>query len=81
MRTTLTLDDALLGAVLLATGLSHPPDAIRHALQSYLQQEQIQEVLALRGKLDLGNEWSRLRHLDTSQELSSEQSSSRSQKK
>jgi Bacterial antitoxin of type II TA system, VapB len=81
MRTTLTLDDAMLRRVLHASGRSNLPDAIRHALQSYLHQEQLKEVLALRGKLDLGNEWRELRNLDKSQELSSERGSSRSQKK
>ncbi len=53
MRTTLTLDGMVIAQVVKTTGCSNPLDAIRNALQSYLQQEKLQQVIAMRGKLDL----------------------------
>jgi Arc/MetJ family transcription regulator len=65
MRTTLTIDDAVISQVVQTTGRSNPLDAIREALQSYLQQEKLKQVIAMRGKLDLQDNWRALRQLDT----------------
>ncbi len=65
MRTTLTIDDAVISQVVQTTGRSNPLDAIREALQSYLQQEKLKQVIALRGQLDLHDNWRELRQLDT----------------
>lgn len=65
MRTTLTIDDDVISQVLQTTGRSSPLDAIRDALQSYLQQEKLKQVIAMRGKLDLQDNWRELRKLDT----------------
>jgi Arc/MetJ family transcription regulator len=68
MRTTLTLDDSVIAQVVQSTGRSNPLDAIRDALQSYLKQEKLKQVIAMRGKLDLQDSWRELRQLDTLQE-------------
>ena len=65
MRTTLTLDDMVIAEVVKTTGRSNPLDAIRDALQSYLQQEKLKQVIAMRGKLELQDNWRELRQLDT----------------
>ena len=65
MRTTLTLDDSIIAQVVKTTGRSNPLDAIRDALQSYLQQEKLKQVIAMRGKLDIEDNWRELRQLDT----------------
>lgn len=65
MRTTLTLDDMVIAQVVKTTGQSNPLDAIRDALQSYLQQEKLKQVIAMRGKLELQDNWRELRELDT----------------
>jgi Arc/MetJ family transcription regulator len=65
MRTTLTIDDAVMSQVLQTTGRSNPLDAIREALQSYLKQEKLKQVIAMRGQLDLQDNWRELRQLDT----------------
>ena len=67
MRTTLTIDDVVISQVVQTTGRSNPLDAIREALQSYLQQEKLKQVIAMRGKLDLDDNWRALRQLDTQQ--------------
>ena len=68
MRTTLTIDDSVISQVVQTTGLGNPLDAIRQALNSYLQQEKLKQVIAMRGKLDLEDNWRSLRRLDTPQE-------------
>lgn len=65
MRTTLTIDDSVISQVVKSTGRSNPLDAIRDALQSYLQHEKLKQVIAMRGKLDLHDNWRELRQLDT----------------
>lgn len=65
MRTTLTIDDAVISQVVQTTGRSNPLDAIREALQSYLQYEKLKQVIAMRGQLDLQDNWRELRQLDT----------------
>lgn len=69
MRTTLTIDDAVISQVLQTTGRTNPLDAIRDALQSYLQQEKFKQVIAMRGKLDLQDNWRALRQLDTLEDI------------
>jgi Arc/MetJ family transcription regulator len=65
MRTTLTIDDNVVAQVVKSTGQANPLDAIRDALRRYLQQEKLKQVIALRGKLDLEDNWRSLRQLDT----------------
>jgi Arc/MetJ family transcription regulator len=65
MRTTLTIDDHVVAQVVKSTGQANPLDAIRDALRSYLQHEKLKQVIALRGKLDLEDNWRSLRQLDT----------------
>lgn len=66
MRTTLTIDDDLIQEVSKATGKKTPLEAIRAALQAYVRQEKLKKVLALRGKVDIEDNWRELRKLDTS---------------
>ena len=67
MRTTLTIDDNVVAQVVQTTGRSNPLDAIRDALHSYLQQEKLKQVMAMRGQLDLEDNWRALRQLDTTE--------------
>jgi Arc/MetJ family transcription regulator len=65
MRTTLTIDDALMREITKETGKKAPLEAIREALQAYVQQQKLKKVLALRGKVDIEDNWRELRKLDT----------------
>jgi Arc/MetJ family transcription regulator len=64
MRTTLSIDDELAQGLMLATGQKTPVAAIRQALQEYLQQARKQEVLALRGQVDIEDRWRELRQAE-----------------
>lgn len=65
MRTTLTLDDEFIDKLMQITGEKNYAAAIRHALESYLTQARKEKVLALRGKVQIDNNWQELRQLDT----------------
>jgi Arc/MetJ family transcription regulator len=65
MRTTLTLDDDVVENVMKTTGEKSPVAAIRHALQAYLLQARKQKLLALRGQVQVEDNWQQLRQLDT----------------
>jgi metal-responsive CopG/Arc/MetJ family transcriptional regulator len=65
MRTTLTIDDSLMQQVVKATGRRSPLEAVREALQAYVRQEQLKKVIALRGAMDIDDNWQSLRQLET----------------
>jgi metal-responsive CopG/Arc/MetJ family transcriptional regulator len=64
MRTTLTIDDATLDSVMHYSGKANPAQAIREALQAYLQQQRKRELLALRGQIPIEANWQELRQRD-----------------
>lgn len=64
MRTSLNIDDNLLAEVMQSTGKKNRSEAIRVALSSYLQQQQKNKILALRGKVNIDNNWQKLRELE-----------------
>lgn len=64
MRTTLTLDDITLEHVMRYSGKTSPAQAIREALQVYVQQQRRRELLALRGQIPIAANWQELRQLD-----------------
>jgi Arc/MetJ family transcription regulator len=65
MRTTLTIDDSLMQQVVKATGRRSPLEAVREALQAYVRQEKLKKVIALRGTMEIDDNWQSLRQLET----------------
>ncbi len=65
MRTTLNLDDQTLAEVMQLTGQKNRSEAVRLALQQYVLQQKKQQILAMRGMLDLESNWASLRNLDS----------------
>ena len=63
MRTTLILDDVLVESLMRVTG-GKLAAAIRHALQGYLKQARKQKLLALRGTVQVEDNWRDLRKLE-----------------
>ena len=64
MRTTLTIDDSQVHDLMRVTGQSSPVSAIRHALDDYLRQSRKRKVLALRGQIQIDDNWRELRALE-----------------
>ena len=65
MRMTLTLDDDLVEQWMQFTGEKTPLIAIRHALKDYLAAVRKQKLMALRGQVQIEDNWRQLRQLDT----------------
>jgi metal-responsive CopG/Arc/MetJ family transcriptional regulator len=62
MQTTVTIDDRQLKSLMFYTHSNNESEAIYKAIQTYLQQaKQKQDLLALRGKVDIADNWQALR--------------------
>lgn len=69
MRTTLTIDDSQVKDLMKFTGQSSAVTAIRQALDEYLRQSRKKKVLALRGQVQIADNWRELRALDVDRDL------------
>lgn len=65
MRTTITIDDNLSKELMQTTGQKSITAAIRIALDDYLASLRKQKLLALRGQVDVQDNWQALRQMDT----------------
>ena len=65
MRTTLTIDDTQLKNVIHYTQQSNPAQAMRSAIDAFVEQAQINELLALRGQVQIDDNWRAMRQLET----------------
>jgi len=66
MRTTLNIDDDILDKVMSYTGQENSSKAVRLALASFVQEQKKEKLLALRGQVNIEENWEVLRKLDES---------------
>ncbi|MDO8690018.1 MAG: type II toxin-antitoxin system VapB family antitoxin [Dehalococcoidia bacterium] len=65
MRTTIDVDERLMGQVEAITGEASKNKAVNKALQEYVRRVRIEELLASLGKLDLDlDDWYEFRHME-----------------
>jgi metal-responsive CopG/Arc/MetJ family transcriptional regulator len=65
MQTTVNIDDQQLKNLMFHTYSKNESEAINEAVQAYLQQAtQQQDLLALRGQVDIVDNWQALRELE-----------------
>ena len=64
MRTTLNIDDSVAEQLMRITGEKSHASAIRHALNDYLALMRKENLLALRGQVQIEDTWQELRQLD-----------------
>lgn len=69
MRTTLTIDDTQVRDLMQITGEKNAVGAIRQALDEYLRQSRKKKVLALRGQVQIADNWRELRALEVNRDL------------
>lgn len=69
MRTTLTIDDNQVKDLMQITGQSSAVTAIRQALDDYLRQSRKKKVLALRGQVEMADNWRELRALEIDRDV------------
>lgn len=65
MRTTISIDDSIMNQVMRYTRQSNAIQALRMVVQSYVEHAQRQELLAMRGTVQLDDNWVALRKLET----------------
>jgi metal-responsive CopG/Arc/MetJ family transcriptional regulator len=68
MRTTLTLDEGLVESVISITQVSNRSEAIRIALSGYIKMKNKEKLLAMRGQVDIEDNWQALRQLECTNE-------------
>lgn len=61
MRTTLNIDDYLFQDLLNVTKAKTKTEAVRMALTEYLRMKRKETVLAMRGKINIKDDWQKLR--------------------
>ena len=66
MRTTLNIDDDIMDKVMLYTEQRNRSEAVRFALSSFIKDQKKKKILALRGQVDIENDWEKIRELDNS---------------
>ncbi|MBF0273616.1 MAG: type II toxin-antitoxin system VapB family antitoxin [Nitrospinae bacterium] len=64
MRTTLTIDESTLKEISLLTQTKNRSEAVRKALSEYIIQRKREKVLALRGKVEIEDNWQSLRKME-----------------
>jgi len=65
MQATVTIDDQQLKSLMIYTHSNNESEAIYKAIQGYLQQAKRQQnLLALRGQVDVADNWQALRDLE-----------------
>ena len=66
MRTTLSIDDNIMDKVMLYTGKKNRSEAVRLVLSAYISDQKKKKILALRGQVNISDDWKSLRELDKS---------------
>ncbi len=67
MRTTLNIDDYIFADLLNVTKAKTKTEAVRMALTEYLRMKRKEKVLAMRGKMDIVNDWQKLRQSEVTE--------------
>ena len=65
MRAALNIDDDILDQVMQFTETTNRSEAVRIALMGYIRQQEIRQMRAMRGTIDIDDTWRELRALDT----------------
>lgn len=64
MKTTVMLDNNMMETLLAYTQATNSKEAIYQAIQEYINYKKRQELLALRGKITMDDNWQELRDLE-----------------
>jgi hypothetical protein len=66
MRTTMSLDDALIKELMEVTGARTRTDAIHLAVSEFIRRKKLEGLKALSGKIQLADTWQDLEQVETS---------------
>ena len=71
MRTTVNIDDDIFEELMKITTSTSRAKAIQTAIYEYIEIKRKKQLLALRGKLDIANNWQQLRQQEMQEEVGS----------
>lgn len=71
MRTTVNIDDDIFDELMQLTTSTSRAKAIQTAIYEYIEIKRKKQLLALRGKLDIANNWQQLRQQEMREEVGS----------
>lgn len=71
MRTTVNIDDDIFEELMRITTSTSRAKAIQTAIYEYIEIKRKKQLLALRGKLDISNNWQQLRQQEMQEEAGS----------
>ncbi len=64
MRTTLNLNEEIISQVMLYTGMKSKSKAVNKVLETYVREKKKQNILKMKGKLNLDDNWKKLRETE-----------------
>jgi len=64
MRTTLNLKDDIIKQVIELTGAKNKSQAVNEVLEAFVREKRTQNLLNLKGKLNLEENWRKLREME-----------------
>jgi metal-responsive CopG/Arc/MetJ family transcriptional regulator len=64
MRTTINIKDDTVKQVVMLTGAKNRSQAINQVLEEFVREKQKRNLLKLKGKLHLENNWKKLREME-----------------
>lgn len=64
MRTTLNLKDDIIKQVIEFTGAKNKSQAVNEVLEAFVREKRTQNLLNLKGKLNLEENWRKLREME-----------------
>ena len=71
MRTTVNIDDVIFEELMQITSSTSRAKAIQTAIYEYIEIKRKKQLLALRGKLNISNNWQQLRQQEMQEEAGS----------
>ncbi|MFP4381385.1 MAG: hypothetical protein ACLFUS_12865 [Candidatus Sumerlaeia bacterium] len=64
MRTTVVIDDKIARSIMAMSKAKNRSAAIRYVLEDWIRLKHLQELKALRGKVDIQTDWKKLREME-----------------
>lgn len=64
MRTTLNIKDDVINKVVVLTGAKNKSQAVNQVIEAFVKEKQTQKLLKLKGKLNLEDNWKKLREME-----------------
>ena len=64
MRTTLNLNEEVINQIMQYTGIKNKSKAVNMVLETFVRERKRQNILKMKGKLNLDDNWKQLREME-----------------